>query len=717
MLKTLLLFLLNIFYRVRIEGDLSVFQKERKLLIIANHQSFLDGLLIALFLPVNPLFIIYTGVVRNPLFRWILGHGDYATLDHTNPLAMKQVVHLLNNTERPVVIFPEGRITLTGSVMKVYDGTAFAALKTGARILPLSITGALETPFSRVDATIAPKRLFGRITLTVHPPFTLEETEGDRHTRRQHASEQMRKALLEGVYRSAPKVPLPEVFLRTVKRFGKKRALYQDERTTHTTGSILKRSLLLGRFLSGRTRKGERVGVLLPNAVPTAVTFLALTLFKRVPAMLNFASGFASLRHCLEVSGVHTIITSKDFIEKANLHELLKGCSSAGYAILFLEDIAPHITLADKIWLMGFACWSPRSVLPLKDITLDDEGVVLFTSGSEGKPKGVVLSHRSLISNVLQIETIVDLAPYDIFLTVLPLFHSYGLTAGFLLPLHKGAKVIFYPSPLHYRIIPELVYEYRCTVLFGTSTFLRHYGRFGHSYDMRTLRFVIAGGEKLSDDVLTLWQEKFGILIGDGYGATETAPVIAVNSPHAHRRGSVGKILPGIEYRLVPQEGIEKGGELHVKGDNCMKGYLKEKNQETPLFPPSPFGEGWYNTGDIAYIDKDGFLFITGRAKRFAKVAGEMVSLEAVEQLVMSISPFRQHGVIALPDEERGEKIILFTTDHTMTRNKIRDAAKKQHRPDFEIPRKVEIIDEMPRLGTGKTDNIALKRIATGQHA
>jgi acyl-[acyl-carrier-protein]-phospholipid O-acyltransferase/long-chain-fatty-acid--[acyl-carrier-protein] ligase len=338
--------------------------------------------------------------------------------------------------------------------------------------------------------------------------------------------------------------------------------------------------------------------------------------------------------------------------------------------------------------------------------------VVLFTSGSEGKPKGVVLSHYALLSNIAQIRAIIDFSAEDKVLNAMPIFHSFGLTGGTLLPILTGMNLFLYPTPLHYRVIPEVAYDRNCSVLFGTSTFLANYAKFANPYDFYRLRYVVAGAEKLSDTVRNLWVEKFGIRILEGYGATETAPVMAVNTPMDYRSGTVGKFLPCIEHRLNPVPGIDKGGMLHVRGPNVMSGYYLFDAPGELQPPSSEAGDGWYETGDVVSIDDDGFVSIVGRVKRFAKVAGEMVSLEVVEKVALQASSGAMHGATTQPDGARGEAIVLFTTDGALTREALVESAKKMGVSEITVPRKIQKVDALPLLGTGKTDYVALKKMA-----
>jgi acyl-[acyl-carrier-protein]-phospholipid O-acyltransferase / long-chain-fatty-acid--[acyl-carrier-protein] ligase len=297
-------------------------------------------------------------------------------------------------------------------------------------------------------------------------------------------------------------------------------------------------------------------------------------------------------------------------------------------------------------------------------------------------------------------------------LNALPIFHSFGLTAGALLPVLTGTNLFLYPTPLHYRVIPELAYDRGCTVLFGTSTFLANYAKFAHPYDFYRLRYVIAGAEKLSEAVRNIWFEKFGIRIFEGYGATETAPVLSVNTPMAYRTASVGHLLPGIEHKLEMVPGINDGGLLHVRGPNVMSGYLRYDNPGELEPPVSSMGEGWYSTGDIVSFDTDGFMKIVGRVKRFAKVAGEMVSLEVVEKMAVLASPNLAHAASTQTDPQRGETIVLFTTDPALNRESLQVAARSGGWPEIAVPRKIKVIDTLPLLGTGKIDYVTLKTMA-----
>jgi acyl-[acyl-carrier-protein]-phospholipid O-acyltransferase/long-chain-fatty-acid--[acyl-carrier-protein] ligase len=705
-IKAVLRALSVLMFRVKVSGRPPA--NPDRLLIVANHESFLDGLLLGLFLPLDPVFVVHTGVVRNPAFRLLLSLVDYLAVDPTSPMAMKKVIRLLEGG-RPVVIFPEGRITTTGSLMKTYDGPAFVAARTGATILPVRIDGAARTYFSRLAAHV-PRRLFPRISLSILPTTRIPMPDAPTaRDRRRRAGEAMRRLMQEMIFATRPNQTLFTTLLDAADIQGHGHSLVEDlKQIEYSYRDLIKMALALGRLVARESRPGDKVGLLLPNLAPTLGLIFGLSAQGRTAAMLNYTAGVEGMQAAVTAAQVRCIVTSRAFVEQAKLGDKLPALQ--GVRLIYLEDLRATMRFTDTLWLLLWALPFPRLAVPAG--SPEDAAVVLFTSGSEGKPKGVVLSHRALLANVAQIRAVVDFSIDDKILNALPLFHSFGLTAGGLLPVLTGARVFLYPSPLHYRVIPELAYDRNCTVLLGTSTFLGNYAKFAHPYDFYRLRYVIAGAEKLATPVRDLWFEKFGIRIFEGYGATETAPVLAVNTPMAFRSGTVGQFLPGIQYQLVPVPGIAAGGMLHVKGPNLMSGYLRFENPGVLQPPASPAGDGWYETGDVVEVSDEGFVKIVGRVKRFAKVAGEMVSLEAVEKLAASASPTAAHAASTQPDPARGETILLFSTDPALNREQLQAGARSGGWPEIAVPRRIITVDALPLLGTGKIDYVTLKQWA-----
>lgn len=487
---------------------------------------------------------------------------------------------------------------------------------------------------------------------------------------------------------------------------GDKIVVEDSEKQTLTYDRLILGSLVLGSKLSAGTRRSETVGVLLPNVAGMAVTFFALNAFGRVPALLNFTAGQRNVVSAAKTAVLHTVVTSRRFVEAAKLEAIVAALEKTEVApgkrirIVYLEDVRKQIGTLDKV--AGFLrskyarrfhrSQGPRPRSP---------AVVLFTSGTEGHPKGVVLTNANLMANARQMFAHADgeLSSADIVLNPLPMFHSFGLTAGTIMPVVSGMHVLLYPTPLHYRQIPKLIAEKKASVLFATDTFLLGYARAADEGDLATLRFVVAGAERVKDRTRKLWQ-KIGTEILEGYGATECAPVIACNLPGCNRHGTVGRALPGMEFAIEPVEGIATGGRLKVRGPNVMAGYVFA---EQPGVVRAPDG-GWHDTGDIVEIDPDGYIAIKGRAKRFAKIGGEMVSLAAVETLAANTWPDGQHVVVNLPDERKGEHLVLVTDVAGADKDELFEHARKQGFPELWVPKHILVVASIPVMGSGKVD-------------
>jgi acyl-[acyl-carrier-protein]-phospholipid O-acyltransferase / long-chain-fatty-acid--[acyl-carrier-protein] ligase len=486
---------------------------------------------------------------------------------------------------------------------------------------------------------------------------------------------------------------------------GKKQILEDQERRPLTYTDLVRAAFALGRKIADLTVRGERVGVLLPASAAGVVTFFALHAFGRTPTMLNFTAGIRNLKAACQAAGVKRVLTSHRFVEQGKLHDLIDALEPAT-AITYLEDLRAAIGTRDKLWAAA-AALAPRS---FRTATApSDPGVILFTSGSFGAPRGVVLSQANLMANVQQVAAHIALDPAWVFFNPLPIFHSFGLMGGVLLPLTQGMKVFQYPSPLHVKQIPPLVKDTGAAVLFATDTFLNQYARASESDELAGLRFVVCGAEKVREETHALIRERFGAIpVLEGYGATEASPVIAVNKPEDNRHGTVGALLPGVEARLEPVEGIP-GGKLLVRGPNIMSGYLDAAGQVEP-----PAG-GWHDTGDVVEISSDNWVRILGRVKRFAKVGGEMVSLTAAEDLASAVWPDCRHAVIALPDPKKGERLILVTDRRDAASGPLLAHAQSIGAPELAVPRKIIKVTEIPVLGTGKTDYVSIQRIAEAE--
>jgi acyl-[acyl-carrier-protein]-phospholipid O-acyltransferase/long-chain-fatty-acid--[acyl-carrier-protein] ligase len=483
-------------------------------------------------------------------------------------------------------------------------------------------------------------------------------------------------------------------------------AIEDQERQPLTCARLLLGALVLGRKLAATTAPGERVGVLLPNVNAVAVTILALHAFGRVPAMFNYTAGVNDLTAAARSVEAKTVITSRRFVDAAKLDDKVAALGRQ-LKVVYLEDVRESVGLIDRLrgLLQGrraekvYAQYRGRP---------DDIAIVLFTSGTERQPKGVALTHANLLANIYQVQATISCSDQDVMLNALPVFHAFGLTGGLLLPLVIGFKGVLYPSPLHYEEIPKLARSCGATIMIGIDTFAAGWARAAGPDDFRTLRLMVLGAEKVKDATRRLWQERCGIEILEGYGVTEAAPVLAVNLPGQNRIGTVGPLLPGIEMRLDPVEGIETGKKLVVRGPNVMAGYIFPDRPGVLVPPPG----GWHDTGDIVTVDETGAITIVGRAKRFAKIAGEMVSLANIELLLRESWPDAEHAVVAVPSERRGEALVAISNSATVTVDAIGAAARAAGLSELTVPGKVIIVGALPLLGNGKTDYVSLEKLA-----
>ena len=708
-LKIIARFFFRLIYRVEVQGWENYTAAGDRAVIVANHTSFLDGPLLAAFLPDTPSFAINTQQAERPFVKPFLSLLNLLPIDPRNPMAMKTLVREVQEG-RKCMIFPEGRITVTGALMKVYDGPATVANMADAPLLPIRISGAEFSTFSRLKGIVR-LRWFPKITITILEPESVTAPEGVRGAAlRARLSSQLYDIMSAMMFETSnTKQTLFSALLDARSIHGGKTAVLEDikfEPMTHDR--LVTGSFVLGKKLAMATPGERHVALLLPNAAGAVAAFFGLHAYGRVPAMLNFSAGSKNMLAACTAAQIKTVVTSRVFVEAGNLEEDLEALA-AKVKVIYLEDIRDEIGTGAKLAGLLKAKVSRFAYgRTAKGAKPSDAAVVLFTSGSEGVPKGVVLSHDNINANRHQISARIDFSPNDTVFNALPVFHAFGLTGGLILPLMAGVKIFLYPSPLHYKVVPELIYDTNATVMFGTDTFLAGYARSANPYDFYSMRYVVAGAEKVKDETRRVWMERFGLRILEGYGATETAPVLAVNTPMHHKAGTVGRLLPAIKHRLEAIEGIEEGGKLIVSGPNVMTGYLRVENPGVL----EPAEDGWYDTGDIVAIDDGGFVRILGRAKRFAKIAGEMVSLTAVETEIAKAWPDNAHAVVSIPDAKKGEALVLLTDRAELDRKDLQAMGKEAGMAELWVPRQVLTVEQVPLLGTGKTDYVTSKDLA-----
>lgn len=697
--------IIGAFYKIEVKGLENAKNLRTETVIVANHTSFLDGVLLWAYLPSGVIFAINTYVAQEWWVKIIRPFVKYFTLDPTNPISVKHIIEEVKKKSK-VVIFPEGRITTTGTLMKVYPGPAVIADKSNASLLPIYIDGSQYSIFGRLSEKLkkCPK---SKITINILPPRKLNVPDNlQGKERRIAASHKLYDLMCEMKFLSKDtNKPIFSALLDGYNLVGGKKEIMEDvSRKKLTYKKLLTAIFALGSRIGKMTKKKEFVGIMLPNANAMVVTFMGMQAYGRVPCMLNFTGGVKNILSCCKAAKVKTIFTSRQFIEKAELEKVEQALLDAKYKLVYLEDFKKEITLYEKLRAV-YKTFAPSR--HIRNINPSDPAVVLFTSGSEGTPKGVVLSHKNILANCNQAISVVPVGVTDSVFSALPTFHSFGLTAGMILPLINGIRLFLYPSPMHYKIVPELIYDTEATVMFGTDTFFAGYAKSAHPYDFHTMRFAVIGAEKLKPETYNLWVDKFGVRPLEGYGATETSPILSLNTPMNCRKGTVGRLLPSIEYKIEKITGIEEGGKLIVKGPNIMMGYLKADKAGVL----QRLDGGWYDTGDIVTIDADGFVKIQGRVKRFAKVAGEMISLTFVEGEIKKLWNDFDHAIVSVADEKKGEQLILFTTNQNAKREDILAHFREVGITELSVPKVVKVLDSIPLMGTGKTDYVRISEM------
>lgn len=711
-LRAIFRFVFDKFYRVEIHGLQNFINAGKRAVIVANHISYLDSALLTVYLPGKLIFAINTHVAQKFWVRPFLTVVKAYPIDTSNASATRSLIAEVKKN-RKIVIFPEGRISITGSLMKIYEGPGMIADKSKAVILPIRIDGLQYTVFSKLENR--PKTtIFPKVKITVLPPVRIRPLpELDFSERRKYISHKLYDIMTEMIFRSSDyNQTIFQSIIDASKRYGPNKLILQDVANNSLTyRQCLVRSFILGRLLSKVISPGNYIGIMLPNSSAAIVTLFACMAYNFIPTMINFTLGIKSIISSCRTVGINIICTSRLFIEKARLHELNYQLNKY-FRIIYLEDLRENLNLATKIagWLAGFFPRASYNIIN-KNNDGNSRAVALFTAGTEQAPKAVVLSHNNLLANKNQVVAVTDLSTSDIAFNALPMFHTFGLS-GTILMMLSGVRIFLYPSPLDYRAIPEMIYDVGATIMFSTSTFLNNYAKYAHPYDFYSLRRIFAGAEKLRPETRELWFKKHGIRIFEGYGATEASPVISANTPMHDKPDTVGRIMPGLKYKVLEVEGISDGGKLCLKGPNIMLGYILPSNPGV-IVPPrvDGLGDRWYDTGDIVTIDDEGYITIKGRVRRFAKIAGEMVSLVVIEDIASAIDINSKNAAVYIEDECKGEQVILCTDSSIVTQDQFTKHVLTAGLSKLYIPKRIIHISEIPYFATGKADYVSVTTI------
>jgi len=723
-LRLILLFLTHTFYRIRLIGGEHVPQQGGALLV-PNHVSFIDGLLLTAAVDRPIRFVVDAHYVDHPLLAPLMrclgvipiaGSGGPRVVLR----ALREAGRCLDEGEL-VCVFPEGQISRTGTMLPFRRGFERIVKGRQVPIVPVHLDRVWGSIFSYAGGrfvTKVPERLPYPVTVSFGAPLDSTTTA---HQVRQAVQE---LAMEAWSFRSTDRPPLQHSAIRALRRHPFRLAFADATRPSVSCIQALTGTVAMARALQPHWRDQSHVGILLPPSVAGALVNLAATITGRVTVNLNYTAGSAGLRSATRQAQIRTVVTSRHFVEKTKL-QLPDNVTP-----IWLEDTAAAIGRSAKFLAFVLACVGPVRALERfagaeHSPTGEDLATIIFSSGSTGEPKGVMLTHVNIDANVEAIAQVFHIRASDRLLGILPFFHSFGYTATLWLAVNHGMGVIFHPTPLEPAAIGELVHRYRATFLIATPTFLQLYLRRCTPEQFGSLRAVLCGAEKLPERLATAFEEKFGIRPLEGYGATECAPVIAVNTagfraPGFHqpgaRRGSVGHPLPGVQVRVVnpdTSEPMEPGqhGMVMVRGPNVMRGYLGREDLTSQVKR-----DGWYITGDIGVMDEDGFLQITDRLSRFSKIGGEMVPHGRVEQALHEAAGLdvQVFAVTAVQDERKGERLaVLHTIDDTKIPEVLKGVAASGL-PNLFIPRQDQFVkvDTLPLLGTGKLDLRAVKRLA-----
>ena len=706
-------------------------------LLVCNHISYVDAGLLGATHQRRIRFVMEREFYGNPILNWLFRLMQAIPISQNDP--PKEIVRSIQAARRAldegylVCIFAEGMLTRTGYTMEFKRGVEHIVKGTNYPVIPICLHGIwgsiLSYSHGRVFGRI-PRPLRRRVAVFFGKPMPSSSNAFD-----------VRQAVMELQSEAYERdrvghQPLPVEFTQVARSKWRRFCMADTTGKSLTFGNALTGSLALADALRRHLTRQQCVGLLLPSSVGGALANLAVSFLGKTPVNLNYTASKEALASAIRQCGISHVITSKAFLERFDFKDLPDLCSQAGrprYNWLFLEDFAGRITTGRKILALLKARLMPRLFLMDRSEhtgkhsqRVEDTAVIIFSSGSTGEPKGVMLTHYNIFSNVQSAQQVFHLNDDDVICGVLPFFHSFGYTVTLWLPLLAGVGVAYHYNPTEAERVAKLVAKHRCTFLATTPTFLQAYTRRVQPDQFKTLRSVITGAEKLKEPIATAFREKFGVMPMEGYGATELSPVASVNLPNvnvggveqkAYQPGSIGRPIPGVTMKVVSPDdlsrelGYGEDGLLLVKGPNVMKGYLGQ-----PAKTAEVIREGWYVTGDIARISHDGFVTITDRLSRFSKIGGEMVPHQHIEEKLQALLGKEETvcAVTSAPDEKKGEQLVVLLTPEAGDPAEAHRLLAESNLPHLWVPPKRNFftIDAIPILGTGKVDLKGLSTLA-----
>ena len=704
-------------YRIKVVGAENL-PLQGPALLVSNHVSFVDAFMIGGSLPWLVRFMLHRDYYEIKILNWLfrLMHSIPVSASNRRDI-VQSLKHARNELDKGhvVCIFAEGAISRNGRLRSFKRGFEKIVEGTAVPIIPVHLDQLWGSIFSFKDGKFFwkwPKRWFDPVIVSFGPPLRSGATAADARAA---------VAVLESnafAHRPSAADLLHTRFIQSAKRHWFSFCMADTTGAELSYGKTLIGSLLLSGWIQKRCAQQQMVGVLLPASVGGALANIAVLLAGKVPVNLNFTAGREAMASAVEQCRIETILTSRVFLSKAGL-ENIPG-------MVFLEELRKDFSSPQKAVAALKAFLLPASWLGRRhrrSQKASDLATVIFSSGSTGAPKGVMLSHHNIIANIEGIRQAIALKTSDRIMGVLPLFHSFGFTGTLWLPLLAEFGVVYHPNPTDAKTIGETVQKYKATLLISTSTFFAGYLRRCTKEEFASLRYVIAGAEKLREPVAKAYQEKYGITVFEGYGCTELAPVVSVNVEDVldgeekqigNKPGTVGHPIPGVAVKVVDRDSEQplppgEEGLLLVKGPNLMLGYLSQ-----PQLTERALRHGWYVTGDIAAVDDDGFIRIVDRISRFSKIGGEMVPHMKVEETMNEVLGSPAAAVTALPDEQRGEKLVAFYAQNGISRDELWDKLNRSDLPKLWIPKRenLHVVEALPLLGSGKVDLRRIKAMA-----